>query len=411
MDVSKYFRFLSFMVLISANLPVVFFNLPSYIKSHHIWTFVWITSLFVFNFKVFQHKHLSFILIYGFLIIVILLNTIWVNIDGWNKHQIRMEFYEILVASSVIIYYRISQDYYGLALLIKWTIICILITAMLSIVTSYINPNYARDIIGADLLASSMEYQKTLSFQKYGGGGYSFASALVCLFPLFIYYLKNNEKSLWKKKTLLLGIVLLFYTLLRLQLFANILVSLAIIVFSILGTRNIYYSSFVFVIMLLIIILIPIQYYVDGLRFAGSWFNPNSEVYYKFNDMANFLIRGGSFEGTGIGHRAERYPLLWESFSSNPLFGGKYWNGHLHWMNKLAVYGLIGTIPFFIILFNFIKLNLSFFDKEFSYYFLLSISSILILGSMKTLGGRELWYTYFIIVPGLYYLPLLKKQT
>ena len=51
----------------------------------------------------------------------------------------------------------------------------------------------------------------------------------------------------------------------------------------------------------------------------------------------------------------------------------------------------------------------SLFQVEYG-YFLLSLLSMVALGAMKTLIGRELWYTFFIIVPGLYYLPLLKKK-
>jgi len=54
---------------------------------------------------------------------------------------------------------------------------------------------------------------------------------------------------------------------------------------------------------------------------------------------------------------------------------------------------------------------LRYFDKQFAFYFLLSVFSIIALGTMKTLTGRDLWYTFFIILPGFYYLPLLKKNT
>ena len=103
-------------------------------------------------------------------------------------------------------------------------------------------------------------------------------------------------------------------------------------------------------------------------------------------------------------------PLLWKSFISNPIFGGKYTNIHLYWMNKLAVYGLLGTIPFLIFIYNSIKNNLKYYDKEFTFYYLLSIFSIIALGFMKALVGIELWYVFFIVLPGFYYLPLLNSK-
>ena len=113
-------------------------------------------------------------------------------------------------------------------------------------------------------------------------------------------------------------------------------------------------------------------------------------------------------ENNAISGRYARYPLLMQSFLSNPIWGGKEWNGHLFWMNKLAVYGLLGTLPFIYIIYYYVK-NIKYFDDEFSFYFLLSIFSIIGLGLMKALMGRELWYTFFIILPGFYYLQYLKQ--
>ena len=52
-----------------------------------------------------------------------------------------------------------------------------------------------------------------------------------------------------------------------------------------------------------------------------------------------------------------------------------------------------------------------YFDKEYTFYFLISSISISILKIMKILAGREMWYMFFIIVPVLYYLPLLKTRS
>ena len=46
-----------------------------------------------------------FLLVYG-AVMLLLLNTLWIDIDEWNKRQITEEFYNIAVAISVIIYYR-----------------------------------------------------------------------------------------------------------------------------------------------------------------------------------------------------------------------------------------------------------------------------------------------------------------
>lgn len=404
-----YFRFLSFMLSASIFLNIVFANLPSIIRSHHVWVLLWFMSLLFFKAQILKNRSMIFFLVYG-TVMLLLLNTLWVDIGEWNKRQITREFYDIVVAISVIIYYRTEEDYTGLAKLVRWTFVFIVITAIMSIVTSILNPMYARDLTALSAVDIASEREAILSYRKYGAGSYSFASAIVCLFPMLIYYYKNNEKSYWSKKYLMLSLIIIFLALIRMQIFANILISFVIIVLSLLGSKKVVKSWVYIGVLAVILLLLPMQYYVDLFTYVGGWFDTGSEIYFKFNQLAQYIAIGGGFEETAIGYRAARYPLLWESFISNPLYGGKYCNGHLYWMNKLAVYGLLGTIPFLLIIYNQIKNNLKYFDKEFAFYFLLSMFSIIALGSMKALAGTELWYVYFIIIPGFYYMPLIKKR-
>jgi hypothetical protein len=347
---------------------------------------------------------------------LILLNTLWINVDEWNKGQITWEYYEILVAISILTYFRIEQDYFRFAKLVKWTMIFIFITALMTIITARINPMYVRELNRISAIKSVSKVETILSYEKYGGGNFGFASALICLFPILIYYFKNNYKSILKKRYILILVIVLFFALLSMQIFANILISLFIIAFSIWGSKNSKKSFIISSLVIIAILCIPMQFYADIMVNASTWFPSKSEIHLKLYESANFLL--GNNAGADIGYRADRYPLLLKAFIANPLLG-HFISGrtndispgvHLHWMNKLAVYGLLGAIPFFYIIYNFIKGSVKYFDKEFSFYFLLSTLSIVVLGFMKTLMGRELWSVFFIIVPGFYYLSLLKKR-
>ncbi len=178
-----YFRFIIFMLLCSTFFYLLFMNLPSIIGSHHLWTIIWFLSLIFLYPKIFKNKLFILLLIYGFFILLILLNTLWANIDPWNKKQIINEFYVFAVAISVLSYFRLEQDYESFAIIIKWTLLFIFISAIMSIITAYINPLYARELTGKGAF-NEIEQVKILSYTKYGGGNYSFASALVCLFPM-----------------------------------------------------------------------------------------------------------------------------------------------------------------------------------------------------------------------------------
>jgi hypothetical protein len=83
---------------------------------------------------------------------------------------------------------------------------------------------------------------------------------------------------------------------------------------------------------------------------------------------------------------------------------------HLYWMNKLTTTGIVGLVLFSFILMYFIRNQLKHFDSAFKFYYILASVSILSYGLIKNISGRETWYAFFIILPGLYYLPLLKKM-
>jgi hypothetical protein len=407
------------MLMISTFLPLIFANLPPFVKSHHIWTIAWFSSLIIFKFKYIITSQIGLIVAYGLVFILILLNTIYIDVDEWNHNYILREYYEISVAMTVLVFFRMEGDYEGLAKILKWTMIFILITSIMSIITATINPFYARNIIAVSSAASESEKEMILSYQKYGGGGYAFATALVCLFPIVIYYLKNNRESYFKKPTLWIFMVISFFALLSMQIFANIIIVGVILIFSFLGSKNAKRGFVTVGVITLILLFIPAHIYVDIFQSMAMWFNPDSEMYYKMNDTATFFSTGRSYEDSSIGGRAARYPLLWDSFTANPWFGHyfsiyKYRDisegGHLYFMNKLAIYGLLGFIPFIYMIYRFIKKNVRSFDSEYAFYYLLSVLGFVLLGLMKAVVGREFWYTFLFIIPGLYYLPLLKKN-
>ena len=344
-----YFSFVIFMLLFSTFFPLLFINLPPIIGSHHLWTIIWFFSIIFLYPQIFKNKLFIYLLLYGFFIILILLNTLWVNIDPANKKLVINEFYVFSVAISVISYFRLEEDYMGLAKIVKLSLIFIFITSIMSIITAYINPIYARDLTGIDAFSES-ERRTILEYTKYGGGDYSFASALVCLFPILIYFFKNNDKNIFKKYQIIIMFFIFFYALIKMQIIANILVASIFIILSLFGRKNFKKSIVVYIMLLIIIFLIPSHIFADLFYNSAKIFNSDSEIYFKFNEIGDYIITGGNVSETNaIGTRYARYPLLMQSFLSNPLWGGKDWNIHLFWMNKLATYGLLGTLPFILL--------------------------------------------------------------
>lgn len=406
--------FLAFMLMITTFLTIFSAYSRFNIGVYKYWAYIWFISLIFLAPRIFTDKFFFFVLCFSIIFVYFLLNTLWNNVDEWNKREARMEVLAFLVPMSLYAYFRFSRDFDGLALLVKWTLFFIAITAILSIYSSTIDPMYARSLTGGDYTAAEAK-----TMQKLGGGAYGFAGALVFLFPMIVYYYRNSSKIPFSKPQILIFGIVCFVAVLRMQIFANIILSVFGIIFSLLGARKIRKSLIYSGIFLGLLILIPKNVYSDLLISASKHFNPDSDVYYKLNDMAVFIKFGEVSAETAAGGRIERYPLLWEGFKTNPLTGFYNSNstlhiepgGHLYWMNKLTVYGILGFIPFILIFYFYIKKVIKQFDPEFTFYFLLSVFSGIGLGLMKNLVGNDFWCMLFFIIPSLYYLPLLKKET
>jgi hypothetical protein len=417
----KYFYFISFMVMASTFLPLVFFNLPRVIGSHHLWTLIWVVSLLVFNPQIFVKKVIVYLLAYG-LFLFLAIKTIWSTIDYNNSVRLFFEFYEISIGVTIITYYNQSMDYLSLAKLTRWSIVFLFITATMTIVTVIMDPMYARNLTGLAAVSNKNEIDTILRYERYGGGTYSTAAVFMCLFPIIIYYYKNISLSLISKKQLIVFSLFISIALIGMQIFGNILIAVIFCTIALLGMRKLRRSILVIVLFCSILLLIPQRVYVNSFLMIRNYFEMDSEMYHKVNDIAVFFESGADIKdnSTGLSTRAARYPLLLKSFSKSPFLGCYFFsdnlgNGydlegaHLYWMNKLTVTGIVGLCIFLIIPYRFIRNSLKNFSSSYKFYYVLASLAILCYGLMKVIGGRDTWYAFFIILPGLYYLPLLKK--
>ena len=104
---------------------------------------------------------------------------------------------------------------------------------------------------------------------------------------------------------------------------------------------------------------------------------------------------------TGIEGRASRIKYNLLDFLRSPIIGtGKEGNAHLFWMNLLAQFGLIGTLPLIFIIRQQIIKNAKLLSEDILFTYYLSISSFIFLGFMKAMAGYSIYLIPFFIVPG-----------
>jgi hypothetical protein len=410
-NLNLYFRFLAVILMFITYLPIFYENVPSFIRSQYLWNAIWILSIFFLRLKVFLDKNLSYVTAYFIIFFTLLLSNFWAALDYNSismQSDVTTECIAFFISFSIVACFKSFRDFEGIAIIVKWTLFFICITAILTIISSFFDPLYARKIAGGETLTELFIY-------RLGGGTYGFGSALVCLFPMMIYFYRNNTQSLFSRKQILFFGIICFIALVRMQIFANVIVSSVFIILSLAGRNKIKKSIGVIIILFLIFSILPKQFYADLLIRISNRFDKNSEMFYKLTDMSGYITNPTEMNGAQA--RLNRYPMLWEAFNQNPIFGYFYKKnnvditpgGHLYFMYKLAGWGILNFVGFLLIFVKCFKVNIKRYDEKYSFYFFLSFLSIITLGLFKHLVTRDLWYMIFFILPGLYYLKILKK--
>jgi len=413
----KYFRILIIILMGMVFLPVVSNHLPAYIGSWKIWLLIFEISLILLKPKVIWNKLVLIVLIYG-LFIFIMLQSFWVGMDEWNKENLKTEYLAILLAITFISYFKVSQDFKGLAIVTKYALIFIGITGIMTIYASYVFPMYARLLF--------MEYYegdlaRELAF-RFGAGDYGFVLVFVAILPCLIFYFKNNHLFFLKEKWAIgLFILILVIALIRMQIFTNILVGFIFSIIAFLSVKKRVRNSIIIGIIAFVFVIIPQSVYINTLYGLSESTKGIEDVSYKFKEFAVYLETGGTIKQNEVSYRASRFPMLLNAFKQSPLLGCFYPNeafgfgynqegAHLYWMNKLTVTGIVGFLFYISILIVFIRSQLKNIKGEFVYYFILALLSVIVYGFFKNVAGRDVWFVFFIIIPGMYYLPLLQKN-
>ena len=343
----------------------------------------------------------------------ILQYTLWRYLNDWNRIRILYEFYYLVVATAIWKYYIGKGDFKKLALISKWTFIFLVITLVTTNIALFFDPTLVRESARTDSFTPS---QNRL-FNLTGTFGYSSVQALICIIPILIYNIKRKQNMVFPKKLLVIILILVLVTEIRAQVFANILVTILITILSLLGSRRRHVSVIAISLFVVIFLAIPISFYRDVLMSLSSNFDKNSETYYKLTDFAKFIENPEFTASTGTGSRAARYPLLYKELLDKPLLGYASYESklnrmgvaHLYLMNRLTLWGIPGFVFFIYVLYRIFTSIKSKFDRGFRYFYFLSVLSIIFLGLIKAVGGSEPWLMLIVVIPGLYYLPVLQE--
>ncbi len=415
------FRAVIFMIMLTTYLPLVYYKLPPVVGSHFFYAFLFGLLLFYKYSYVFVNRVVLPVLLYG-VFALFMTYFVWEYLDPWAINQLWIDYYAISVGVLIWSYFHESKDYKGFALIAKYAFIFIIVTAFLTIFTSLVIGGGARAItFRTD--AASLEIQRI--FRLYGSGHYASCIVFMSITSLVVYYMKHIHKFIYEYKWILYAcMVLLLGAVLSLQLFTNLLFAFFVLLLSLVSAENRRVTFSIASIVLVVLVSLPTDYYVDLLYSLSHLFEGTlDEFSSKFRDLAIYVQFGSedAIEGTNaIVQRSARFPLLMDGFFKYPIFGCSVSKmavpifnaetGHLYWMFKLSMMGVVNLIFFMYIFYSFLQEQTRHINKDYLYYFFVAVISVLLYGIPKVTGGREVWYFIFVVAPGLYYLPLLNEN-
>ena len=395
---------------------VVFNNLPAGLGSTRFWAPMALISIIITRFEVLTISPCKYVVFFGISSVVILQYTLWKHMGDLDIHAILFEFSSLFTFTVIWGYYFLRHDFKRLAFISKWLFIFIIITLVMTNIALSIDPLIVRN--SAFLFGKNI-YQVRL-FKLTGAAGYGYAQAFILLIPILIYHIKNRKKMVFSHKVLIVILIGIIITTLRAQVFANVLVTVAVSILAIMGSKKKYLAYIYLAITFIIIMIIPISFYVQIITELAVHVDPDTELYRKLNDFALFIEYPEIDNSTATGYRTERYPMLFEALSAKPFFGiasykRPYSKGgggqHLYWMYRLALWGVTGFL-FFIYVLNKIYKSITsvLVDSEVKFYYFLSVLAYVMFGLIKNISGREPLLFIIVVIPGLYFLPLLEKD-
>lgn len=411
MNKRKLVYYFSLGLLISSLLPIIDNNIPILASYRWLWAPAFILYALVFEKNNLVQKQVLMVLLYGIIYVWPIPSILWPYASEWYKEAIFEDFYGMLVPVLLFTVFYNNKYWDTWIKLSKLSIIFIIITGVMTIIATSIEPLIVRDSYSS----GKFEITNFDSIFRLGFGSYGYMTAIVSVFPVIIYFLKKRNEQ-WLNKWMLISLMIfLFIVLLTAQIFANILVAFITILFSFLGASKFKKSFFYILIFFIIFFFTPKTFYIKSLKGIGQNFEQNSELYLKFNDMANYIENPVLDEddfSTETSVRASRYPSLFKVFLASPLLGDANHKspfeyelktgGHLYWMSRLALWGIFGFMGYIIILINVFKPVTRMVNEELRFYYYISVAAIFTLGLFKNLTGREIYIISLFVLPGLF---------
>lgn len=370
-------------------LPIVSQNIPIPGKWFGL-LLIYTMSLLLVAPNIFKRN--SMIILYAFAIIYFFISPITGNIEesSWFLRR----WVPLYIGVSLYVYYfQYPNNIRTLRVILWFTTSVIIVSSITTIIGLYSFPEASRHLasnVGGDIEMASF-------YQRFGIIGYGFITALAYIIPLFVLFYKKSKFGKWKMNFLLI-ILILSLVIIKAQYTTQFLLFFMALLMAWFGVGFIIKYKSRIVLILIIIVILPNSFYASIIDLIANII-PGETLKLRLNDLSKTLMFDNiALADTHTSSRFSRIPYLLSEFIKSPFIGGGGSTGHVYWLDHLSLYGILGIIPWILILkdnYNMVTKRLK---KTFLYYqiaFLMFIA----LGFMKGSGNREQYIILFFILP------------
>lgn len=388
MDRNKILTFASCLTISYIFLPIVFRNIPIPGIGAIIYGF-FLASFVLIRPQLFLTKELF--IFYFFLLLYFLLSpstgprSVWFEYRGLN----------ILFGIVLYTYYfKYTSRISDLKTIFWFSFIVIVIGSITTYYGLSTFPMASREL--ASSVAGSIE--KTNFYKSIGILGYGYSSAIAYFVPLPIIFYRYHQKISYKLLFLLI-LTLVTLTMIKTQYTGQSAMFAGVFVLSFVGEQKYQKYKYFLILILIVIIFLPQNIYSQFFSVIAS-FIPEETLKSRIMDLSETLLYDNinDAQTTHVGSRYQRIPFLWSEIKKSPLIGGGLDTGHVFWLDHLALFGVIGTIPWVLLLRNNYRIVKKITKNSF-YYYQAAFIMFILLGFMKGSGSKEQILVLFFILP------------
>ena len=335
--------------------------------------------------------------IYFVLFVVFIFCNILAGDDYWSKHS----FFDIasvllMMLVSIMSLYYFMNDYRFMkeeGKLVRMAFFIIIVSSVATAILNITTPQIIRFA-----MMSEDEDRLLLQLYKTGMSNYYLPHAIPTIIPALVLFLKNDFSK--RKK---IGVISILIACIALVYFSGAMAALLLLLFALFGSLVISKErNNLRVIIIAFFLLSPFVFsqelLLNSLEKIRSLLDEENFFYSKIVDFENSII--GNTPAGDIDERSSLYESSWKGFFSNPLIGtNDKIGGHSTNLDFLASMGLIGFIPYALLLFSVYKWT----SKKLAYstipYYSLGFFTGIIMLSIKSINNMETWFFLFVLLP------------